>query len=155
MKSRAVLAFLMIISSCSHKKQPFTWIEGIWKENANQSSGSVLHESWKNENGNFHGFGFDVSSAGDTVIFEELFLQQQNNNWYYRALVPGEHGNDTINFRLVPEENSKRLIFYNYANDFPAIITYELLQNNKLKIGLTGSPATGFQYMEIQMNKVD
>lgn len=128
---------LLILSfSCSNKK-PFEWLQGTWRESSNKSP-IVFHETWSAEKNYFHGFGFEVEGS-DTTYIEELYLQQLDGVWNYRALVPSEHGDDTINFKLLTDVLSDSLVFSNPENDFPAVITYIRRSDRKMEVVLEPS----------------
>ena len=130
---------IFIFTSCSSEKEnPLQWLEGTWRETS-QKDIRVFHESWEKQNTRFHGFGFEVMNS-DTTYIEELYLEKINNVWNYRALVPAQHGSDTINFKLQTDPFSDSLVFVNYENDFPGIITYKKRSDSKMEVTLEPSP---------------
>lgn len=142
MKNKIIIILLSIISvftSCSSENEnPLLWLQGTWRETS-QKGIPVFHESWEKQNNRLHGFGFEVLNS-DTTYMEELYLEKVKDVWCYRALVPAEHGSDTVDFKLKTDPYGDSLVFENLDNDFPAIITYKKRSANKMEVTLEPNP---------------
>ncbi len=88
------------------------------------------------------GFSGIVGSHSPKII-EYLDIQQKDNQIILEAYVPGQHGNEAIYFKMERQGDSYR--FVNKQHDFPQVISYTFLSEDKVTVELTGD-APGISY---------
>lgn len=134
----AFYILLMIFFGISNTENANTIIPieliGTWKL---ESSESDTYEVWEeNGAGEIEGYSFVVIS-NDTTVFERLEIKYIDNVMYYLANVPDQNNGETIKFRLT-ESNVDSFVFENPGHDFPRIINYIFINDDKIKVILKG-----------------
>ena len=141
MRACLFLLVIFLFCSCGKKENYFNWLEGTWRVKTTSDTVYVFHEKWwyDEEQDCMRGIGFEALKS-DTSWFESLSIEKIKNQWYYRAHVPSEHGDDTINFILMTEPGSDSLAFQNEENNFPGAIRYMKRSADLLTIMLETAP---------------
>ena len=142
MKYIAILAFVVLISSCQKKAvknfdeiEKMNWLLGNWE---NEMPEGVLTETWTKENDStFSGTTYFIINKKDTVHSEAIILKQLNDELIYRPTVKGQNNDEPVDFKLSSEsENS--FSFENSKHDYPQKIVYKKVNETSLVATISG-----------------
>jgi hypothetical protein len=137
------LIFLSTSSLFAEDLQKYSFLEGCWKSEMN---GSVVYESWGNQDGNIM-LGSSKSIAGGKLeSFEFLSIVSKDGNVLY---MPYVNGRNTVSFLSIRATGSEAE-FSNPNHDFPKTIRYKR-DSDVLQVELLGD-GDPVQY---QMNATD
>jgi len=119
------LAVLLLVTLPLAAQPPFAWLAGSWTA---QQGRAVFEESWLPPAGNSI-IGLSRTVAGGRMVaFEYIRIIERNGERFY---VAQPNGRPPTEFKLTSSTATKA-VFENPANDFPKVITYELIAPDKL-----------------------
>ncbi len=119
------LAFLMLLTLPLAAQSPLAWLAGSWTA---QQGRAAFEETWLPPVGtSLLGLSRTVA-GGRMVAFEYLRIIERGGETFY---VAQPNGRPPTEFKLTSSTASKA-VFENPANDFPKVISYELVAPDKL-----------------------
>lgn len=145
MRTLLWLIFLnFLISNCNLLNQSgnysdLKWLEGEW---ISESKSGILFEKWKQENNQLlTGKSYFIKNQ-DTTYQEQIkiekIIENNNENYYYQAIVSNQNMGQPIRFKLKSKLNSDTLKFENKLHDYPQYIVYLKPKNDTLKTFIEG-----------------
>jgi len=143
MKILASVLILVLTSSCVVKKSAeFDFLVGTWKrENKEQ------FEVWeKNNPTELNGYSYRIKDNQKTIT-ETLVIKKIGDQFVFEATVPDQNEGRTVQFVLNTELDSV-FLFENDKHDFPKKIQYKILNDNQLKVTVSGDDDSGFSYIQ-------
>lgn len=135
---RNLLVFVALFGNISFaKSQTFNdlnWLLGSWKM---KQEGVEFSEIWTQiDSFNYSGKGIGVAGK-DTIFYEEIQLQFQQDGIYYKVKSRGQNDNEFVSFKLV-NHGLNTFIFENIKHDFPSLIIYKRLNDNHMEAWIEG-----------------
>jgi hypothetical protein len=120
--------------------EAFQWLLGDWVA---PGESRTAHESWeRTDRDTMTGIGSSESrQTGETRVTETLRLVARDGRVFYVATVP--HNPGPVAFEMV-EHDQDRFVFENLQHDFPNRIVYENLDNERLRVTVSGTASEGF-----------
>jgi len=121
-------------NSGQHPISQMGWLVGKWQ---GETETGDFYEEWRYDSKTaLSGSGYEVSRDGDTTLSENIKIEQDYDNIYYKV----EIGPDKrqVKFKLT-KIASDRLVFSNPKNNFPSTIEYYSPDKMKVVITLTGN----------------
>ncbi|HTG56043.1 MAG TPA: DUF6265 family protein, partial [Niabella sp.] len=94
-------------------------------------------ETWHKENDSTYKAESFIVSQKDTIFYEQVKLEQRNNDIYYIAKTKGQNDNEAVSFKL-RSKNAEALIFENPQHDFPTKIAYTKIGSDSLYAEISG-----------------
>ncbi len=129
-----VIVFTSLLFSCQ-KESNETLLEqfvGSWiNEDAN------YREIWIKKDETFYSNSFLIEGK-DIIPQENARIVMENGVLHYKISIPGHQEEKEITF-VLSKKTDKLIVFKNESNSFPQYISYEVLDNNRLKSSLSGS----------------
>ena len=125
-------------------------LPGTWKiENKER------FEHWDELNdSSLKGFSYSSNQGNTLNITEYLSLNKQNERWRYEASVIGQNKGNTIGFE--GEAKDSTLSVANPTHDFPKLISYKYINDNKLLVSISDKGTKSMSYfLERQVSKGD
>jgi signal peptidase I len=127
----ALFAFSVMQTSTLSKAK---WLEGTWE---NKTSRGSIYETWKRKNDTeFAGMSY-IIKEGDTIVFENIQLVQNQKELYYIPTVKNQNEGLPIRFAAKTITESQ-LIFENLQHDFPQMISYTRINSDSLVAVISG-----------------
>ncbi len=125
-------------------------LPGTWKvENKER------FEHWdKLNDSSLKGFSYSSSQGNTLNITEYLSLNKQNERWRYDASLIGQNKGNTIGFE--GEAKDSTLSVANPTHDFPKLISYKYINDNRLLVSISDMETKSMSYfLERQVSKDD
>lgn len=149
---KTILFYLFLIGMPSIVSAQINWLKvlpGTWKveQKENFEHWDILTDSSLK--------GFSYSNRGNTLdIAEYLALNKQNERWLYEASVIGHNNGRTIKFN--GETKDSTLSVTNPTHDFPKLISYKYINENKILVSISdaGTKSTSY-FLERQTSQSD
>jgi hypothetical protein len=127
---KLLIAFVVIgIYSCSTKKEDlvFNKLIGTW-----MLTDSSQFEQWqRNMDGSFRSRMFSIE-GNDTAIAEEVSIYEADHKWHFKVSVKGQNKGEPVVFSSTKLTESS-VQFENPEHDFPRLVNYEVLPDNKMR----------------------
>lgn len=114
--------------------QQFSFILGNWEM---KTAKGKITESWVQNKENLSGKSYRHNLNGDSVLMETLLIKKIDGDFYYCSKVSGQNNGETVNFKLISNENNT-FIFENATHDFPQRIVYQNLGKDELLAWIEG-----------------
>ncbi len=146
--------FLQIQLKAQHINKDFNWLIGTWQA----IDDTTFFEEWKLQS--------DTSLVGrsfrqfenNIIEFEIITIIKRTNQIFYIPVVPQQNEGQTVIFTLT--DTTDGYLFENKLHDFPQIITYKKLNNDRLIATLQGvSGGTKkqiiFNFRQVNINNED
>lgn len=136
---KIVFSFLLIVCFFSTFAQKetldnFDIFVGKWERDIKKG---MTHEFWEKVDANiFKGKSLNIV-GGDSTVLETVCIKKIDLETYYIVSVVGQNKEKPVQFKLVKSENNT-FVFENLQHDFPQIIIYEFVSNEKLKAQIKG-----------------
>jgi len=135
---------------CSEKdnafRNQFRWLSGKW-EGSNE--GTELIEQWIWNKTRFEGQAFEIK-GGDTLLVEDLFLDEYNGIPGYAAIV---NGDGPFMFAFKGEKDGV-YEFQNEEHDFPSIIRYRYDSDSSITISLMSKESPNEANLSYQLKRI-
>ncbi|MCS6991584.1 MAG: DUF6265 family protein [Chitinophagales bacterium] len=107
---------------------------GTWESVA--ADGSV-YESWQESADQvLLGMSYMLDEV-DTVVFERMFMKQENGKVFLETQVAGQNENKVVRF-MASVLNEHQLSFTNARHDFPKVITYTRINPDSIVAEISG-----------------
>lgn len=127
------------------------WLLGTWENN---TSGSSIYESWlKVSDDEFSGLTY-ILKKGDTVVFENIRLVQENDTLFYIPAVKDQNKGMSVRFALNTISDTE-MVFENSKHDFPQIISYRRINADSLVAEISGMKKGREQKQIFPMKRVN
>lgn len=110
------------------------WLIGEWE---NKTARRTSYESWSVKNDSVYSGKSYFLKEKDTVIMENISLEQHGKDLFYIPLVNGQNNNEPVSFKMV-SVSSTQLVFENPAHDFPQMISYTQVTKDSLVAEISG-----------------
>ena len=111
-----------------------SWLLGSWTDSSKMGKAT---ETWHKENDSTYKAESFIVSQKDTIFYEQVKLEQRNNDIYYIAKTKGQNDNEAVSFKL-RSKNAEALIFENPQHDFPTKIAYTKIGSDSLYAEISG-----------------
>lgn len=111
-----------------------SWLLGTWTDSSKMGKAT---ETWQKENDSTYSAESFIVSEKDTIFYEQVKLEQRNNEIYMIVKTRGQNDNEAVNFKL-RSENAEALAFENPQHDFPTLITYTKIKSDSLYAEISG-----------------
>jgi len=152
MKSLILLLLtLVLITGCYNPSSKESFhdlgvIVGKW----HSYKGVGYNQSWFfNGNNNLKGVSFSMNGI-DTAFMQTTTVEMLNDSVYYRVLNSvSANSTNTTNF-VLSEASKSNWVFINYFNTYPAIITYNLLNDSMLTVTTSNIRGNKRQYFYLK-----
>lgn len=139
---KIILLHLFLISIPAILVAQVNWLDvlpGTWKVEKKEH-----FEHWDRLNDSaLKGFSYS-SNQHRLDIKEYLSLNKQNERWLYEASVIGQNNGNTIKFE--GETKDSLLSVTNPTHDFPKLISYKYINNNRLLVSVSGTETKSTSY---------
>lgn len=140
---------IVVLSSCSQKQEEtldkYKWLIGSWIA-VPTPGGEEFNERWYKESDvKYMGEAWILESNGDTAFTEKLWLELVNDTLYYKAKISETYTAVFATTKM--EENTFEVNFP--ENDFPAVIKYEKVGDDKFIATLSGTTRQGEPVKEV------
>jgi hypothetical protein len=141
MNKKTLSAVVGIVIFCSwtfQYKNEITkaeWLIGTWESKTQRGS---IYETWTKENEvQLSGKSYMLKEK-DTIVFETIWLLQEQYSLFYIPKVKNQNGNLPVRFtsKIVSD---KELVFENLQHDFPQIISYTKINADSLIAEISGT----------------
>ena len=121
-----------------------------------KTSKQTIVEEWDIVNADLmQGTSSVVTPDGDTIPTETLKLSVMKGIVFYTSTVKAQNNNQAIPFKLTTESESYWR-FENTAHDFPQVIEYQKINDEKFKAIISGPDANGTEKkMEFNYTKAN
>ncbi len=117
------------------------WLIGNWQY---KTPSGTLSENWEKVNDStFKATSLFIKDK-DTIHYESIILQQEEETLTYSTTIKGQNENKPIKFQM-KEDIENELIFENLKNDYPKRINYKKISNGiitELSGAQFGKPTT-------------
>ena len=131
------LIIVIIITSCNNKYSKIekaNWFIGDWENVSDEGS---FREIWTKKNDSIYSGLSIVVIEQDTVFYENVSLEQQNDSVFYNVSVKGQNKEQAVSFYLTSSDNDK-LVFENPNHDYPSKITYSKVSKDSIVAEIFG-----------------
>lgn len=131
------LIILIISTSCNNKYSKIEkayWFIGDWENVSDEGS---FREIWTKKNDSIYSGLSIVVIEQDTVFYENVSLEQQNDSVFYNVSVKGQNKEQAVSFYLTSSDNNK-LVFENPNHDYPSKITYSKVSKDSIVAEIFG-----------------
>lgn len=126
------------------------WLTGTWE---NKTPRGSVFETWSYRGGNsLSGKSYQIKEA-DTIIFETVTIQQENDQLLYTPTVTNQNNGKPVIFKSTYITESQ-LKFENPEHDFPQMITYTKITQDSLVAEISGTSKGNFRKVTFPMKKV-
>lgn len=98
---------------------------------------ALLRSSWHKENDSTYSAESFIVSQKDTIFYEQVKLEQRNQEINLVVKTRGQKDNEAVSFKL-RFANAEVLVFGNPRHDFPTQITYTKIGNDSLYAEVSG-----------------
>lgn len=138
-KSLLLFLFILLISACENSNKnailkTSNWLIGEWERNSVEGN---LKEIWKPKNDSTFISESYFIKGKDTLHFEQIQLQQTDDDLVYISTIRGQNNDKPITF-IQNKEEEKQLVFENLTNDYPQKITYSKISKDRIQIQISG-----------------
>ncbi len=142
--SGSLFFFLLWANTLSAQVPISNFLQGTWKTDGRDS-----YEYWsKLSETSFKGFSYQQRN-GDMRVSEYLEITVFDSTVVYTASVINQNKGKGVQFTLSPSDSA--FVFENPEHDFPKMIIYRPLNENKIKVTVSDGGSRGFSYI---LNKV-
>lgn len=139
------------INPWTNDLQKAKWLLGTWEMKNGKGS---IYESWTQKSENeFVGKSYRLRDR-DTLIMETIRLVVEKEGIFYIPVVKNQNDGQPVRFKA-SEISATLLKFENPAHDFPQMITYEKLENQKLVAEISGNINGQPRKQRFAMTRVD
>lgn len=131
------LIIVIISTSCNNKYSKIekaNWFIGDWENVSDEGS---FREIWTKKNDSIYSGLSIVVIEQDTVFYENVSLEQQNDSVFYNVSVKGQNKEQAVSFYLTSSDNNK-LVFENPNHDYPSKITYSKVSKDSIVAEIFG-----------------
>ncbi len=130
-----VFTIILCFLSCNQKKESHLprWLLGTW--NATMKEGKFT-ETWNVKENYFEGKS-KLNQAGKIIFSEKIKLKYIKDTLNY-IVIFNDNGIEKKVFFKAKTIKDSLLIFENSKNDFPKIIKYQFISNNRIKASIHG-----------------
>ncbi len=131
------LIIVIIVTSCNNKYSKIekaNWFIGDWENVSDEGS---FREIWTKKNDSIYSGLSIVVIEQDTVFYENVSLEQQNDSVFYNVSVKGQNKEQAVSFYLTSSDNDK-LVFENPNHDYPSKITYSKVSKDSIVAEIFG-----------------
>ncbi len=111
-----------------------SWLLGTWTDSSKIGKAT---ETWRKENDSTYTAESFIVSQKDTIFYEQVKLEQRNNEIHCVIKTKGQHDNESVSFKL-RSKDAEALVFENPQHDFPTQITYTKIGNDSLYAEISG-----------------
>lgn len=145
---KRVLSFLVLLAAfgCQHKEKEvlvFDRLVGTW-----QMTDGSQYERWiKNSDTSYSSSMFSVAN-GDTVVAENVDIYKQGNAWHFKVQVKGQNQGKPVIFSSTNVKDSL-VQFENPAHDFPKIVNYQVLPQQKMRAFISAGDTIYFNFNKV------
>ncbi|MGZ3883998.1 MAG: DUF6265 family protein [Bacteroidia bacterium] len=132
------VGFYLLLAGCSSKgrRTGLERLEGTWKLTT-----EAQYERWiKNSDGSFSATVFSPNGK-DSTVSEQVKIYKKGESWCFETVVTGENKGKPVVFTSTLLNDSV-VQFENPAHDFPTMINYRLLSDNRLRAFIAGKTDT-------------
>ncbi|HRG02090.1 MAG TPA: DUF6265 family protein [Bacteroidia bacterium] len=126
------------------------WFIGSWQ---NRSNDGLFKEVWKYMNDSLYKGESYILQNNDTVFYESIDIEKQNNEWCYTVSVKGQNKEEPVSFKLT-SLSPNQLVFENPTHDFPTKITYLKISDDSIVASISGLIAGKEKIEQFPMKKV-
>lgn len=147
-----VLLIVCFFSSFAQKEtlNNFDIFVGKWERDIKKG---MTHEFWEKVDYNtFKGRSLNIVGVDSTVL-ETVLIKKIDMETYYIVTVAGQNKEKPVQFKLVKTENNT-FVFENLQHDFPQIIIYEFVSNEKLKAQIKGKINEKWKTVDFNYHKI-
>ncbi|RWU10955.1 DUF6265 family protein [Pedobacter chitinilyticus] len=140
MKTRLFFVVIVIVVFCSWAMpirdsiKKATWLIGTWE---NKTSRGSIYETWAKVNDKELFAKSYALKERDTMVFESVLLVEEKGGLFYIPIVTNQNGGQPVRFTLKTISDTT-LIFENPQHDFPQIISYTKIDNDRLVAEISG-----------------
>ncbi|NNK80366.1 MAG: hypothetical protein HKO93_02625 [Flavobacteriales bacterium] len=153
MRSSGIIYFLLfLLLSCSSEEGNEHLLDrmcGEW-----EFTGTEIREEWKKtDHRNYH---IDVISyAGrEPELVQTIDITEKEGELYYDGEILRDHNTTRpIHFKAI-ETSTDRILFENAAQEFPQNIQYTLVNENKIRVKISGSQNSRYREQEFVYYRV-
>ena len=147
-KTSIILCCYFLIIACTEtesKLPEFEFILGKWKrENKDQ------FEVWeKDHNGEINGHAYKIVQ-GKQKLMETLVIKKVGDQIILEPTVPDQNEGKPVQFVLNTSIKAY-FSFENPAHDFPKKIQYQKLDEQSIKVKVSGSDGEGFSFIQTRV----
>ncbi len=158
MKYIAILAFVVLLSSCQKKPikkfdkiEKMNWLIGYWELKLNEG---LLIESWTKANDSvFIGKSYFIKGS-DTIHSEKIQLTQLKDDLFYSPTVVGQNNDKAVDFKLT-SKNETLFVFENPAHDYPQKISYNIENTTSFTATISGKMQGKLNEEKFTMKKLN
>lgn len=111
-----------------------SWLLGTWTDSSKMGKAT---ETWHKENDSTYTAESFIVSQKDTIFYEQVKLEQRNNEIHCVIKTKGQNDNEAVSFKL-RSGNAETLVFENPQHDFPTQITYTKIGSDSLYAEISG-----------------
>ena len=150
-KTNLILFSFLLLLSCNNKSslekesdmckdyspkaiEQANWFIGSWQ---NMSNDGLFVENWKYVSDSLYQGESYILQNNDTVFYESIELEKQNNEWHYIVSVKGQNKEEPVSFKLT-SLSPNQLVFENPKHDFPTKITYLKISEDSIVASISG-----------------
>lgn len=126
------------------------WLIGNWE---NKTPRGIIYESWVLQKEQLLTAKSYAVKNGDTMVFEEVQLLQEQGDIFYIPVVQGQNNEEPVRFKL-SSMTAKELVFENPAHDFPQKISYRRIENDSLLAEISGNKGGKFRSQRFPMKRL-
>lgn len=140
------------ITKSANPLETANWLIGKWGSSEN---GTDVTEIWTKENDSVYtGISYSIRDKKDTVSFERIRLEQQNDKLVYVPVVKDQNAGEIVKFTLTSSA-AQELIFENAEHDFPQKISYKLIAKDSLLAEISGIYKGSKQFEKFPMHRME
>lgn len=147
MKFMTSIFILWLLFACSASKiSRVDFMAGTWK-----MEGKEQYEVWEPAgNGELTGYSYKLQD-NQKIITETLSIKIIDHHIVYEATVPDQNEGKSIPFTL-NDDIKEYLSFENIGHDFPKRIQYKRLNDDEIKVTVSGNRDQGFSYRQLKQH---
>lgn len=145
-----IFSCALALTSCSQQKpketlEKYEWLIGKWIS-VTEPGGEEFNEQWYKESDvKYMGEAWVLQNNGDTAFNEKLWLELVNDTLYYKAKISETY---TATFTTTDLTGGSFEVKFP-ENDFPSIIRYEKVADDKFIATLSGTSKSGKKIREV------
>ena len=126
----------------SPDRAPLNKLFGQWIDKDQSTA-----EEWLPHGGNgpMIGKGYQIDSAGNLQLFEDIQIVQDDSAWYYAVTTANQNDGEEVRF-LLTLAGADFLQFSNPEHDFPKDIRYDFMSDSTIKVSVSAD-GRGFELL--------